>query len=1179
MLRTRLGVPVLLVASLLAAGAGRTQPATARDNSTARQPQTAPQIQPAPANPTSPGVVGAQPSDSTPTLTHRIFSRLRSVFTFLNSGIFGSIIFAWLVVRWKRNQDRFDERRTARTPRKTHLWNLIGEPTDDSDRVIALLSAINRGAIERAKQRSDPMIPIDRRRRIPAILRGKIHESPEKASRIWNPSAGELFAAANVFVTAGAAISDGGPPQGGDGLEKVKAWLKECHGRDTPAATGRIFVRSAGGTGKTIFLHRLLLDLTHDFSGAASAPDRPPVPMLARAENVKDNAPRIAQLQTTTDTLSTFVEVWLDVRGILIPEKDKRSLIDDFKDALRDGQIVLLFDGDDELREAGLKDFVDNLLGQVRYWVTTHQSDANEPVKAERIVSLDESWDAKTIMSYIDARWAAAAPELRDSPDFAAKREMVKRVIDGVLSRHRESGKRAPVTTEPDDVAGIARVTHPEPHWLSQPRNLEFYLSLIEDKKIQDESEMRKSAESQPRVFGKLIEAAIHRIHAEGDVDTIRHNLFDIAVNDPTDIRRRSVDPEDWRIMMVDESVARQLQRMGELVGFSPRKKQFYIKDSALREYFIAGQIAHELLDPFHALAPGDELTRNDSWTGTTREAVISWLRDPRNSDPLPAVTSRLQRRKPTERRLTPAMRRNLLDILITLRIPRDTKRAGAEAFSDLDLSGIAGHQLDIHLLKFERCDFSNALLNDAYLTYATFKLCEFKNANLSDADAIAAVFHDCTFGADGFAPANVTGLAIDRAEFKIGGTPALLQRKLLIDRHASLERSRYRGEFGKKFFAAQKAFLGPGVERLERDHYLRAIEEAICAWMKKDLTSPIYLVDLMAGGSYDRIADLRKKFDRLHILGIDRDSSAKPVDSRFGWAQFEIGKRSTSDQRALGFDISSSLEKYFGAGAAPAHIIVAKKAFHEIDRDKQQLLIHECARALHAGGRLILFEDTPGLLDGEVAPNLSKTLSELETLRHKLGEDVDDVRRDVAAEPDDVVRALAGLHYGTSAAELIGFANTWIMVKDWANLNRHEVRNRYFASVPEIKQWASGVFGAPRETKSDHYRLNPLIFNELGIQRVLDHLTREGGNSLQVVDRDEAHLSEWIWDSERLKVLVDFTRKNLAPGEPLPKAVDAKEESIDLTQIDPELALLNRSDITAPTFNLPCTVLVFEKS
>src|SRR5437868_8489411 len=103
MLRTRSAVPVFFVASLLAAGAGTAQPATARDNSTSRQSQTAPQIGPPPGKPPSTTAVVGQPSDSATTLTKRILSRLSSVFTFLNSGIFGSIIFAWLVVRHKRN--------------------------------------------------------------------------------------------------------------------------------------------------------------------------------------------------------------------------------------------------------------------------------------------------------------------------------------------------------------------------------------------------------------------------------------------------------------------------------------------------------------------------------------------------------------------------------------------------------------------------------------------------------------------------------------------------------------------------------------------------------------------------------------------------------------------------------------------------------------------------------------------------------------------------------------------------------------------------------------------------------------------------------------------------------------------------------------------------------------------
>jgi len=1083
-------------------------------------------------------------------------SRLRSFFSFFNAGVPGNLTTAAILgligLWWGFHYRRFSERRRARDPENNHLWSVIGENAAKGQIATKLLTAINRAAAARSEMPPGITEPPAGPRRFAWLF--EVKPSPVSSRRIWDQPSKYLWVAQRNFVAPTAKINDNGARSTGDAMSAVKTWVGECEDPATDEALGRISVRCAAGAGKSVFMHRLLLELTS--SGLS------PIPMLASAETLQFNPERKARLRATPDALDHFVAGWLKNRKITLPKKNRLPVIREFRNALAAGQIVLLLDGDDELKDQGLGPFAGQLLHDVRHWVVAHRIDPKLGT-TERSVSLEDSWTEATILSHIDDRFPSASAIT------------IKKVITEVLRRHNAAIQRAAAQALADGKPISAGGAHTEPHWLSMPRNLDLFLDAIAKEKLIDESDIRKRAESQSYLFGKIVEAAAYKIGATENLASIQDALCEIAVTDPTNTRRDASE----RTLSASKETLAQLRKLTELVGFSEKQGRFYFMQTALRAYYVAGQIARELLDPFHAVRAGDELARNETWDQKKRDAIESWLHKS-GTDPAPSIAARLQRGQRHEVPLPALMKRNLLELLIPLRLPQNKKRANAEPFCDLDLSEIAGHQLDIHLLKFERCDFSHALLKDAHLTYATFNLCEFKKANLSDADAIAAVFNDCTFGADGADPANVKGLALDRAVFNLGGKPALLQRRLLLkDWHASLERSRYRGEFGKKFFAAQKAFLGPGVERLERDHYLRAIEEAIGSWMKKDSSSPIYLVDLMAGGSYGRITDLRNKFDRLHILGIDRDPSSTPVDSRFQWAKFEIGKDSTSDQVALGFDISSSLEEYFGKGAAPAHIIVAKKAFHEIDRAKQQLLIQECARALRPGGRLILFEDTPGIVEGNVPPDLSQTLAELDTLRHILGKDVDNVQRDLAPEPDDVVRALADLDYDTSAAELIGFANTWIMVKDWANLNRHEVRNRYFASVPEIKEWASGVFGAPRETKSDHYRLNPLIFNELGIQRALDHLTREGGNGVQVVDRDEAHLSEWIWDSERLKVLFDFTRKYLAPGAPLTKALDAKDESIDLTPIDPALALLNRSDITAPTFNLPCTVLVFEKN
>lgn len=1102
---------------------------------------------------------------------HDVLSWLGSAFTLLNSGIFASAIFAIGLAWWKGHQNTYDERRAARSaeqnPDTVHLWNLIGEKTEESQRIKAMLQAINRGAVERAATRSDgaagPAQP-------PAKVRfgalRKVKPWPEKARRMWTPAAKELWKARNNFIPPVATISDSELKTTGDAIARVKGWLEQCRGQETEQSLGRISIRSGGGAGKTVFMHRLLLELSSGADGSSESPGaarRSPIPMLASAETLQRHAEMITTLRSTTDTLSAFVEVWLRNRNIKLPSKSRDSLISDFKNALSSGEVVLLLDGDDELRQQNLERFALNLLKEVRYWVAAHRFPGPEFVTTQRWIALDDAWGEATVIQHIDQRW----PE-------STRREIVKKVIGEVLRRHDAAAKRVGAVSSGVAKATSARLTKPEPHWLCQPRNLDLFLDAIDQGKIKDESDIRRAAESQPYLFGLIVDAAVDKIDATSDLGIIRERLCEIAVTDPTNTRRQA----SGRAVKLDDNVSAQLRRLTELVGFSDKQGRFYIRHAALRGYFIAGQIAHELLDPFHALGPEDELARDETWSNARRDAVESWLKES-GTDPVPVIAARLGRSAAPDVRLHPAMRRSLLELLIRLERAAAKKRGEIASLSDLNLSEIAGAQLDLHLLKFDCCDFSKALLVDAELTHATFTECDFHGANLSGADAVGAAFNDCAFGADLVEPAQVKGMAIDRAEFTVRGSVASLQRDLLIQRGASLERSRYRGEFGRKFFEAQQAFLGPGVQRLEENHYLRAIEEAVTTWIRKDPASPVYLVDLMAGGSYQRVTRLHEKFEQLHVLGIDRDPSAQESHQKFKWAQFEI-RSDSSPRRALDFDITRSLAKAFGNSVSQAHMIVAKKAFHELDRDLQQHLIRECARVLRPGGRLIMFEDTPGLTDGEKeAESLGEVLSQLDVLRHRLGEDVDDVRRDTATEPGDVGGALPTRPFDASAGGQIGFANTWIMVKDWANLNRHEVRNRYFASVPEIRKWASEVFGPPRELQFDRYRLNPLIFNELGIQRVLDHLTREGSDRTRIAERDEAYLSECIWDSERLRVLVDFTKQQLKPGSPLAQALDAKEESIDLKAIDPALAVLNRNDITAPTFNLPCTVLVFEKS
>jgi SAM-dependent methyltransferase len=1077
----------------------------------------------------------------------------------------------WLKVLGAGQKERRAARNAAREaeqdPQKMHLWNLIGENRSGAERIAMLLEAVNRGAFECGKAYPDGTpAPVLSRPRVRFGGLRRVRACPEKAASLWAREAEPLSVAQYHFIAPNGTTGDG---KEGNALEVVKEWIAECDGTQH-RTVGRISVRSATGGGTRIFMYRLLLDLSNDIRGSGKSTSTelaPPIPMFVSGESLLRKA---TALQGNPDPLGAFFEVWLTQLRINIPEKSLKPMIADFKRALDKGQIILLLDGDDRLHGA-LHDFAVNLLQDVPYWVVAHPYPGPEFEVTDRRITLDP-WSKESVLAHMERRWAATGAIGKDNLALSERRQLAKTIIREAFARYEAAVERA----------RDARRTRPQPLWFCQPRNLDLLLDNIDSGTIKDESNIRRATASQPTLFDKIVEGAVSKIGATSDLESIRERLCEIASGDAADGTHGS----NARTVKVDV----ELRRLTDLLSCTGAHGPLSFRHSEMREYFVAGRIARELLDSKHAPIPGEQLARNETWTKATCEAIECWLKILAEhagiapSGPLlvaefiPLVVDRLTRGSLHDTRLPPRMRRNLIEMLIRFERASAKERADPVSLANLDLAGMAGDQLDLHRMKIQSCVFIGASLVDAEFTHATFTDCDFTDANLSGADAVGAAFNDCKFlGKRGV----VKGMAIDRAIFTRKKDPDDVLPRKLLDGHASAERSRYRGEFGRKFFEAQEVFLGPGMGRLESDHYLRAIRDAVCAWVRKAPASPVYLVDLMAGGSYKRLAKLREQFKQLHILGIDRDPSQQLQSRTFEWTKREI--TSDSSHQGVDLDIGELLAGAFGNRATSAHVIVAKKAFHELNRDLQQPLIAECSRALRPGGSLIIFEDTPGLTDGETdTESMRKVWSQLADLRQLLGAIATPGLDTADCDAGVVTTALDKLQFDASAAGQIGFANTWIMVKDWANLNRHEVCNRYFASVPEIRQWASEVFGPPRELQFDSYRLNPRIFNELGIQRALDYLmreTREGNDPTQVVDRNREYLSERIWVSERIDVLVDFTRRQLKPGTPLALALEAEEQPIDLKSIDPAFAILNSADITAPTFNLRCTVLVFQKS
>jgi pimeloyl-ACP methyl ester carboxylesterase len=1078
-----------------------------------------------------------------------------------NSPIINSLIVAallaliGLVVRWLKR--RHDEGKVSRNPNTVLVWDLIRRPSlwdrmtrsaPDRSRAVALLEAINRGA-ELSTEESTARI--------------SAKSSGSKAVRIWHPLQESLRVAKHAFIMPECRVYEHRLPLPEvDGIAAVKRWLEDFQaGRDAPEGAGRILVVASGGAGKSIFMNRLFLKLI----GAH------PVPMLASASNLQTRPGQIAKLLESSDTVHAFVEGWLENR-LEVPEYARESLVRDFADALKHGEIVLVFDGTDELDRQGLGDFAADLLGKgnIRFWVVSQRRGRRRGggfLEVERRVELGDTWTADQIAAHVELWWpkvvrpGAAA----DAAGLLNARDTLIKVIRGVVQRHeRVTGN------------GARR----EQHWLSLPRNLDFFLKDILEESIRngvpDEDEIRHRAENQPYLFSKILNSAIDRIKAPPENHAaIQEKLFEIAIKDPG--RGRGIG-----VVSLDGPVGNQVRELTELLDTSREPLTF--RHAALRDYFVAGRIAWELN---RGPSSDDELLRDELWSAPRLAAVASWVHE-LAADPVEDVRSRIPRYEPdgqghlraapiSAEAPRPHVLRNLLDLLIRVELEFRRDRRKIRGVSHLDFSRMAGEHLDLQLIKVDRCSFQGATLDDAELTHAEFSGCDFRRAKLSGADAVGASFEDCNFGAKKAEYAVVEDMAIEGAEF----TPHIVAD--LTSRGASLERSRYRGEFGKRFWEAQQAFLGPGLERLENDSYIPAIKEAVKRWHGATPRAPVYLVDLMAGGGYQRITALLEKFDRLRILGVDRDFSTQRSRPRFKWAPVEIGGNSSDGEAVLGLDLHAELEHAFRGAPREAHVIVAKKALHELDRQLQPDLIRECADSLCSEGRLILFVDAPGPLEGAIDPvELERVYGELESLRRKL--------EDPSVEPAEVAALLDERQYDGRASGQIEFANSWIMLKDWANVNRHEVSHRYFAGVPEILGWAAKhpatqqpLFGPPVSVAHDRYRLNPLIFNELGIQRVLHYLVRKGGNPDQVVKDNRQQLAEWISARDRSSgrgrfwVLLDFTRKKLRSDSDLAKALNARDETVALEKIHPALAPLN-SDETAPTFDLPCAVLVFEK-
>jgi uncharacterized protein YjbI with pentapeptide repeats len=986
------------------------------------------------------------------------------------------------------------ESRDAWDPRTLHLWNLVPHPWNPLGAAIdptKLLAAVNANGTKAGEQRPSP----------PKALRfiAPFKEQPWKAERFWGDATDDINYARTALVLT---------TRDGVTVDRVRE-LRDRLSTAAPGDAAHTVVRSKGRGGKTVFIHKLFLDM---LDGA----DRS-MPMLVSRQDVelmRDRGP------LGEDAIRAFVGRWLDVHHVTTPAKARKELLNEFASGLRSGSIVLLVDGVDPLNEIG----ADAMLSGIKRWVVAWNEAEGKPSGKVTLIELESFWDEPTIAAYLDWRIPDAS-----EPRKIASREALKRVIKEMTATHELERK--------------ARHSE-EKFWLAQPSNLHLFVNRMIADTPWTERQIREDAANPGRMVRDILDDALDRTGQAPQMAAISGRLFHLASRDS--------DASDSGTSEID----RRVLRLTDIVRNVQGRPEF--RQSVYREYFRCGLIAREIEDPDWHDSTG-EAFKPTTWVTEKRAAIVDCFESQ-------ATGAMGIRRLLSGAQVADITRRNLLELLITVERRRDRESQAGDSFlHGLDCSGMSLAGIVLSDLVVRNCVFERSVLHTADLSGSTFDHCKFAGADFSDSDAYQAKFSDCAFGA---AALNTQRMVISGASFESGGKAFTPKWEGVID-----SRSRYAGEFGKRWAAFQKAAL-PGLGELEENAYIPEISRAIQAQGDRN----VYLVDLMAGGTYRRVFELLEKFDRLHILGIDRDKAAFE-DFRLDWQVAEIGNGPPDDP--LGLSIRELLTKRLQTPPGAADIVIGKKAIHEIPRDLQQKLFKEVFASLRPGGKFILLADCNGPDKPEEVDEraLAEVHAKIDGLRSAL--------RPANLSPEFVTDRLEMIRCDGSPLGLLEFANSWIAVKDWANRNRRECARRYFACPAEIRQWAKDAEFEFKSIETNPYRLNPLYFNEIGLGLALEYLEREGSkrSRSQVVktssDRDELCKLIDVKDQDRLPVLVEFTRSKLegqgADQQSLRNALGASPAPLDLSRFDEDLATLPLTK-TAWAFNLSCHVFVFEK-
>ncbi len=933
-----------------------------------------------------------------------------------------------------------------------------------------------------------------------------------------------------------------------DDTEKARTRIDTYLSKPAGEPVG-VWIIGSAGAGKTTLLHRAYFELIEQRVRDASCP----APLLIEPRRLTSSTDieALENSQTGQDLLRAILTRWVEHR-----EREGLDRLDPdaLLTAIKEGQIILLIDGYDELQRLRLQAHLAAEIRGMRFDYPVRYLIASRPeiveaqiAPGEQVIELESQWSVQTAHRYIEDVFAEALPS--------------QQACRTILLEHLDAQGRK--------------------SWLRTPRMLAI---LIEHAKAQDAETLSKVLDSGSSEYelletfvGKAIERAL-QLQDRQDVQPadilslfkkIARDCALSGIHQTTDLSA-----VHELASKADELLqTRRVEDGGESVQFS-----FSFTNPNFLDFFLAGEIANALEKP-ELWRQAFDSRWSASLTGYLAAEIagrktVGWdgrlVRLAQAGQVAPDTAA--------DSSQTPAILRaaNAVETALKLSMLKAGAReiGKSSRWGDLSRHYLAG--ADLSSATFTSVDFRQAILTHCDFRHATFKDCDFDGAQLAFTNASGAQFENCRFGADAEPNQNrvFPELLLEGAEFRNCGEVDLLW---FTKRGATGARSRYRGNFQKLFAQRQAELTGGDSLRAAQDYADRVLR----ALQSEASNNPegLLLLDLMAGGSNPALMEALLSFDTapLSVIAIDKDTSQLKELAGFqpGGADGSTGPKFEAQEHEINgrIDLRRVIEKALrNDERSEADIIIAKKALHEIDRKLQPGLISDIGAALRPGGRFVLYLDGPPDMGDE-------NRKRLEVWRQLLLNDA--ATRTLDSEISSAIEAalLPGEVLFEPTLEDYGlFANIWVLLKDWANGNDHELKNRYFSSAAEVTEWSkeAGLEPAQEADTGFVYLLAPERFNERGLRRTHDYL-----ESAKPLKPNPDRVAELLESSPRLKFLRQFTRRHLWDpstdrATPFGTLVEAYTDDINLSAFDPIFPDLEEQSLG---FAFPVSIMALVKT